>query len=123
MKTLSSSVALLASSALIAAVAPAAAQQTYPANAITRPDVTDLGAAPPTTQVELAITLNYQNKAALDDLVLQQATASSPLYHQFLTPDQFAVRFGPTPDQHAQVVAALQRAGLTLVRTYPNRTV
>jgi subtilase family serine protease len=117
------SLALVAGSVLAAAVTPAAAQTRLEARAISRPDVTDLGAAAAGAPVKLAITLNYRNKAALDDLVVQQGTPGSPQFHQFLTPDQFAARFGPTPGDHDQVVAALQRAGFTIARTYPNRTV
>jgi kumamolisin len=117
------SFALLGASALAAIVAPAGAQTRFEARAISRPDVTDLGAAPAGAPVKLAITLNYRNKAALDDLVIQQGTPGSPQFHQFLTPEQFAARFGPTPGDHDQVVAALQRAGFTIARTYPNRTV
>jgi subtilase family serine protease len=122
MRVLTFSAALLAGSALVASAA-AVAQTQFNANAITRPDVTDLGPAPASTQVKLAFTLNYRDKAALDDLVVQQGLPGSPQYHQFLTPAQFAARFGPTQGDHDQVVAALQRAGFTIVGTYSNRTV
>jgi len=123
MKILATTAAFSAASALAVLALPATAQQQYAPTAITRPDVTDLGFAPAGTTVKLALVLNYRDQAALDALVLQQGTPGSPLYHSFLTPEQFAARFGPTQAAHDGVVAALQRAGFTILRTYPNRTV
>jgi kumamolisin len=123
MKILPTGAALLIGSALAAIAAPAFAGRHFDATALARPDVTDLGAAPAATTVRLTLTLTYRDKAALDDLVVQQGTPSSPQYHRFLTPAEFAARFGPTPEDHARVVAALQRAGFTILNTYPNRTV
>ena len=123
MNILPAGAALLVGSALAALAAPAVGQQRFDAAALARPDVTDLGAAPADTTVRLTLTLTYRDKAALDDLVVQQGTPSSPQYHRFLTPAEFAARFGPTPEDHARVVAALQRAGFTILNTYPNRTV
>ena len=123
MESLVSGVALLAASALVAGAPGAHAQGRIAAEALSRPDLTDLGSAPADTRVTVAITLNYRDKARLDDLVLQQGTPGSPLYHQFLTPADFAQQFGPTQTQHDAVVAALRGAGFTILQTYPNRTV
>jgi len=123
MNTLHVSLALFAGSALLAMGAPVAAQPQLAASAMSRHDLTDLGPAPSTTEVTLAITLNYRDKAGLDALVLAQGTPSSPQFHQFLTPAQFAARFGPLAADHDRVVAALRRAGFTILRTYANNTV
>jgi kumamolisin len=127
MTNLTSRLALLAGftvlAGLAATVAPAAAQARLAALAVSRPDLSDLGAAPAATPVTLAITLKYRDKAALDALVLRQGTPGSPDFHRFLTPAQFAARFGPTQADHDAVVAALRKAGFSILRTYPNRTV
>src|SRR5580693_7483202 len=121
MKSPAFSVALAAASALAASAPGAHAQGRTAAQALSRADLTDLGAAPSDTRVTVAITLNYRDKARLDDLVLQQGTPGSPLYHQFLTPADFAQRFGPTPAQHDAVVSSLRGAGFTIQRTFANR--
>ena len=122
MKALPLSLALFAGSALLATGAPVAAQQ-LAASAAARRDLTDLGVAPSKTMVTVAVTLNYRDKAGLDALVLAQGTPSSPQFHKFLTPAQFAARFGPTAADHNRVVASLRRAGFTILRTYANNTV
>ncbi|WP_052127683.1 S53 family peptidase [Lentilactobacillus curieae] len=40
------------------------------------------------------ISLNPKNKAALEDFVYDTVDPASPSYHQYLTPSQFATRFG-----------------------------
>ena len=85
--------------------------------------ITDLGRAAPDTQIRLAITLAYRDQAGLDAFVQAVGTPGSPQYRQYLTAEQFNARFAPTPEDYAAVVAALQRAGLQIVRTYENRTV
>ena len=115
--------ALLTASAVAVLAGPAFAQPQFAPNAIARPDVTDLGVAPAATLVTLAVVMAYRNQAALDDLVLQQGTPSSPLYHRFLTPAQFAAQFGPTAAAYNQVRTSLTSAGFAIVQTYSNHTV
>ena len=86
-------------------------------------DITDLGRAPADTQVSLAVTLAYRDQAGLDAFVHAVSTPGSPQYRHYLTADQFNARFAPSPEDYAAVVAAFQRAGLQVVRTYENRTV
>lgn len=72
--------------------------------------------------VDIAVTLHYRNETDLERLVSQQADRHSPLYHRFLSNDQFNAFFAPTQADHARVIAALQRAGFTITSTYENRT-
>ncbi len=111
-------VALLASVFLSATAANAANLPATPARGLI-----DLGRASPDTQIRLAVTLAYRDQAGLDALVQAIATPGSPQYHQYMTAEQFNARFAPTPEDHAAVIAALQRAGLQVARTYENRTV
>lgn len=77
----------------------------------------DLGRRAANAPVSIAVVLNYNNQAQLDQFVAAQGT------HQFLTAAQFASRFGPTAAQEQAVVSALQRAGFTVTQRYANRTV
>lgn len=113
-------VAALASSA--SAAAPASAALLAPAMRVPAP-WRDLGRAAPSTRVDVAVVMHYHNEAELTRLVELQGDASSPLYGHFLTPDQFARYFAPTPFEYAQVMAQLRRAGFTITNTSANRTV
>ncbi len=83
---------------------------------------TDMGTAPQTTPVSVTLTLNYNHQAQLDQLVAQQANPSSPMYHHFLTTEEFNSYYAPTAQQEQSVVFALQRAGFTITKEYSNRT-
>ncbi len=105
---------------LFCAAPAAAAPMSLPA--LARPDLTDMGAAPDTMPVTLSLTLAYRDQAGLDQLVTAQATPGSPLFHHYLTPEEFAARFAPSQEQADAVAAALTRAGF-IVSQAPNRTV
>ncbi len=83
---------------------------------------TDMGAAPQTTPVSVTLTLNYNHQAQLDQLVAQQADPTSPMYHHYLSTDEFNAYYAPTAQQEQSVVFALQRAGFTITKEYSNRT-
>ena len=118
MTRISFAAALLAGAALFTLSAQAA-----DVAAVSRLDVTDLGRAPAATPVRLALTLAYRDQAGLERLVAAQATPGSAAYHRFLSAAEFAERFSASVADHARVIDALQRAGLQVERTYPNRTV
>jgi len=80
-------------------------------------DAEDLGPLPADTAipgVTLVLSRSAQQQAALDQLLADQTNPASPLYHQWLTPDQFAARFGPAPADVASVEQWLQDRGFTL---------
>lgn len=52
-----------------------------------------------------------RNKAELDKLVEAQVDRQSPLYHQWLKPEEFASRFGPTAETIASVTSELNSLG------------
>ena len=101
----------------------AAAAATVPIETGTLTGVRDLGRAPASVTVRIAVVLNYHNEAELDRLTEAQADPDSPLYHRFLTPSQFAAYFSATPTEYGRVIAALQRGGFTITHTSANRTV
>jgi subtilase family serine protease len=83
----------------------------------------DLGPAPSRIPVRVAVVLNYRNDAELERLVNAQGDPTSPLFHHFLTPQQFANYFAPAPSEYADAIAQLRSAGFTITNTFPNRTV
>ncbi len=78
---------------------------------------TDLGAAPAGRVLPL-MSLNFQmtaaQQAALTQLLADQQNPSSPQYHQWLTPEQFAAQFGLAAQDIAKVTAWLRGQGFTV---------
>jgi len=58
-----------------------------------------------------------RQQADLDKLLADQQNPSSPLFHAWLTPEQFGDRFGLSPGDLAAVVAWLRNAGFTISGT------
>jgi kumamolisin len=123
--TVSLALAVTAPAQSAAGAAPVAegAARSIAAQAVTRADLVDLGRAPATTPVRLAVTLRYRNQAELDRLVLLQGLPDSPLYHHFITSDEFAANFAPSPDAYERVAGSLRAAGFEVAPAHSNRTV
>jgi uncharacterized protein (TIGR03437 family) len=62
--------------------------------------------------VTLLLQPSPSQQTALDRLLAQQQDPSSPNYHQWLTPEQYAARFGLSPADIAAIVSWLQFEGL-----------
>jgi len=84
----------------------------------------DLGPLAPDTPIR-GITLVFKRSAAqeadLQQLLTQQTDPGSPLYHQWLTPDDFASRFGIADSDIAATESWLQSRGFTLDNVTPIR--
>ncbi|MBV8728017.1 MAG: hypothetical protein JO233_09530, partial [Candidatus Eremiobacteraeota bacterium] len=63
------------------------------------------------------VKLPLRNSDDLDKLIVQQNTKGSPLYHHWLTPDQFRATYGPRKEDLQTVAATLQGAGFQTVFT------
>jgi kumamolisin len=63
-------------------------------------------------QLQLSIALNLRNPSGLNTLVQAQHDPHSPLYHHYLTPQQFSSMFSPTQATVSQVTSWLQSQGL-----------
>ena len=83
----------------------------------------DLGPAPASVRVRIAVVLNYHHEGELDKLVEAQADPDSAMFHHFLTAPQFAAYFSATQAEYRRVAASLESGGFTVVHTSPNRTV
>jgi hypothetical protein len=72
------------------------------------------------------VTLTFRPTAAqqadLNNLLAQQQHRSSPNYHKWLTPSQFADRFGMTQSDIANVTAWIESQGLTVTSVANSRT-
>ncbi|HTY87866.1 MAG TPA: protease pro-enzyme activation domain-containing protein [Candidatus Acidoferrum sp.] len=79
------------------------------------------GTVPGTNRLNLAIGLPLRNREALTDLLHDLYDPASPQYRRFLTPEQFAERFGPTEQDYQAVMAFAKANGLTVTATHPNR--
>lgn len=86
----------------------------------------DRGPAPaslPMNRMLLVLRRSPEQEAALEQLLDQQQDASSPNYHQWLTPQQFGQQFGPA-DQDIQIISSwLQSHGFQVTRVSNGRTV
>jgi trimeric autotransporter adhesin len=87
-------------------------------------DAIDAGALPSSTPIELTVTLamSPEQNAALDEFLANITTPASPAYHQWLTPQQFAARFGATDAQIATISAWLTSQGLSVDAVSASKT-
>ena len=88
--------------------------------------VNDAGRMSASAQIEGAsmfIGRSPAQQSALDALVAAQQDPSSPQYHQWLGPDQFAAQFGAADADLAAVINWLQQQGFTGVAAARNRSV
>ena len=75
-------------------------------------------AASPTESMDLHVFLPLQNQSGLDQLLANQHDPNSPQYRQWLTPAEFANRFGPSASDLARLHAALVARGFTVVEKH-----
>lgn len=75
----------------------------------------------PTGSMDLAIGLPLRNREALTNLLEQLYDPASPNYHHYLTPEQFAERFGPAQSDYDALIAFVKSNGFIVTGTHPNR--
>ena len=74
-------------------------------------------------RLKLAIGLAPRDEQGLDAFIQDLYDPASPNYRHYLTPDQFAGRFGPTEQDYKAVMDYAKASGLNVTRQYPNRVV
>jgi subtilase family serine protease len=90
-----------------------------PALVKAKPEVIDLGAAEYVAgqeQVSVTVVLNLRNTDQIEPLLRATYTAGGPGYRKFLSPQEFAAKFGPTPETIARVTQHFQKAGLQVAQ-------
>jgi uncharacterized protein (TIGR03437 family) len=70
----------------------------------------------------LSLPLPPDRAAALERFLEAQLTPGSPHYRQWLSPEQFAERFGPTPDSLARVQSSLRAQGFRVTAVSASRS-
>jgi subtilase family serine protease len=84
----------------------------------------DQGTVEPTlpfSSVTLVMAPSPSQQAALDQLLAEQQNRNSPNYHKWLTPEQYAQRFGLSQNDMNKVGLWLQSQGLTVLRVARGR--
>jgi PKD repeat protein len=76
-----------------------------------------------TNRLNLAIGLPLRNQEALTNLLQDIYNPASANYRQYLTPQQFTAKFGPTERDYQEVIAFAKGKGLRVITTHPNRMV
>jgi uncharacterized protein (TIGR03437 family) len=76
----------------------------------------------PISYVTLALANTADQQVQLDQLLADQQNPSSPQYHQWLTPEEYAQRFGVSDADVAAVTAWLKSQGLAIAAVARGRT-
>jgi uncharacterized repeat protein (TIGR01451 family) len=71
--------------------------------------------------MNLAIGLPLRNRETLTNLLHDLYDPASPIFHQYLTPQQFTEQFGPSETDYEAVMAFARANGLTVTGKHPNR--
>jgi subtilase family serine protease len=72
-----------------------------------------VGSVPTSTPMHVTVTLQPRDPAALQAFATEVSTPGSPLYRHYITPAEFAQRFGATANQVQAVDASLEAHGLS----------
>jgi len=83
--------------------------------------LTPVGRLEKDRELNLAIGLPLRNKEELTSLLHSIYDPTSPDYHHYLTPAQFAGKFGPSEEDYQAVKAFATANGFKMTATYPNR--
>lgn len=74
------------------------------------------------THMLLSLRRTPEQQASLDKLLEEQTNPKSARYHQWLTPEQFADRFGVSQNDYNKAAAWLQSRGFKVVQKARSRT-
>lgn len=84
-------------------------------------EMVPLGRLASSNELKLAISLPRHHLDVLTNLLEQIYDPTSPSYHHYLTPDEFAAQFGPTDAEYQSLIDFANRHGFTLTVRHPNR--
>lgn len=80
-----------------------------------------LGPHAPKSTIELTIGLKLRHVAGLKSFLQQLQNPHSAVYHQWVTPEQFTARYGPTKTDIARVANYLEAHGIRVTNVSANR--
>src|SRR5437899_52660 len=75
-----------------------------------------------TNRLDLTIALPLRNSAQLSKFLQEVYDPSSPNYHRYLAPDEFAKRFGPSAADYDALGVFAKSHNLRVTGQHPNRT-
>ena len=84
--------------------------------------ITAAGRLEASKRLDLAIALPLRNREKLDALLRDLYEPASPNFRHYLTPPQFAERFGPAAKDYEALAAYMRAHGLAVTARFPNRT-
>jgi len=93
-----------------------------PARARTKFDQGPVAASFPLPAVTIYVKPSTSQQTALEQLLAQQQNPASAEYHKWLTPEQYADRFGLSQNDVNRITAWLQSQGLQVQRVARSRT-
>jgi len=71
------------------------------------------------SEVSVTVVLRLRDPNGAEDLLSALTTPGDPQFHKFLTPQQFAAKFGPSVADVANVISSLKRYGLRVDQVTP----
>jgi subtilase family serine protease len=74
-----------------------------------------IGQLPPNQTLRFDIVLPLRDRAGLQNFLQELYDSSSPSYHQFLKPQEFTARFGPSQEDWDALVAFAKASGFQVV--------
>jgi subtilase family serine protease len=112
--------ALICAAAFLLFTIPLLAQSQQLSTRHVRPEVASgeaklVGKLPPTDTLRFDMVMPLRDRTALQSFLRQQYDPSSAFYHQFLTPQEFTARFGPSQDDWNTLVAFAKANGFEIV--------
>jgi subtilase family serine protease len=74
-----------------------------------------VGQLPATQSIHFDMVLALRDRAGLQNFVREVNDPTSPYYHQFLTPQEFTARFGPSQEDWDALVAFAKASGFEVI--------
>ena len=71
--------------------------------------------------LDIVLVLQHRNQTELDKFLVDVQDKSSPVYHKFLTVEQFTEKYGPSREDYDSVKAWAKQNGLRVTITARNR--
>jgi subtilase family serine protease len=112
--------AFVCAAAFLLFTIPALAQSQQLSTRHVRPEVASgeaklIGQLPPTDTLRFDMVMPLRDRTGLQSFLRQQYDPSSAFYHQFLTPQEFTARFGPSQEDWNTLLAFAKANGFEIV--------